>query len=224
MTAHETKIAFAECDRNLPVYQALLISLIPLFLQMPLTLTSVVECLRADTKEQHVAAEAVLLPRLQLLNSRSQYAQLLRALYGFYAPLEERIVFQLDQYDLPDISQRRNAALILDDLAALDHFDCSIPFCQQLPVIDNKAAAFGALYVLEGSTLGGRVINRMLLNNPSLDLTENELQFFAGYRAATGEMWKRFTAELNLQHDVEAILITARHTFSSLTHWLQISL
>jgi len=54
----------------------------------------------------------------------------------------------------------------------------------------SLAYALGYAYVIEGSTLGGRVILKQVA--PALKLEENGTRFFAGYGAETGSFWKNF--------------------------------
>ena len=53
----------------------------------------------------------------------------------------------------------------------------------------------GALYVAEGSSLGGQVIQRTLLSNENLHDIDKTL-FYKGYAEQTGPMWKQFMAYL----------------------------
>ena len=78
-----------------------------------------------------------------------------------------------------------------------------------LPGIENEVQAQGALYVLEGSTLGGRGITKMLLRQCPW-LTLQKLTFFNGYGAGTGPMWLSFhTAFKTAKRDREAACKTA---------------
>ena len=80
----------------------------------------------------------------------------------------------------------------------------------------------GALYVLEGSTLGGQMIARMLQKNPLLNLVPGQLNFFLGYKKETGPKWKSFQAALNLlDGETETLVSTARQTFSLFTQWTE---
>lgn len=65
----------------------------------------------------------------------------------------------------------------------------------QVPSIESKGFALGMAYVIEGSTLGGRVIMKHL--SPRLQITETHGgTFFAGYGNETGSMWKEFIEAL----------------------------
>ena len=60
-----------------------------------------------------------------------------------------------------------------------------------IPTIDieTRAEAFGACYVLEGSTLGGRMISRLVQRDGALSLGTG---FLDPYGPETGPMWRSF--------------------------------
>ncbi|RYY93647.1 MAG: biliverdin-producing heme oxygenase, partial [Chitinophagaceae bacterium] len=121
----------------------------------PETHPSIAGLLKQETDQRHRALEDRLRPHFGQLTSVDAYAQLLRSFYGFYAPLETAIEERLPAGLLPDLGLRRKAALLLSDLEALGKPVAGIPLCAA-PSLDSPDAALGALYVLEGSTLGGR--------------------------------------------------------------------
>ena len=57
----------------------------------------------------------------------------------------------------------------------------------------SQAYALGYAYVIEGSTLGGRVILKHI--HQALQLEQDGTRFFAGYGAETGKYWKEFLQE-----------------------------
>ena len=81
--------------------------------------------------------------------------------------------------------------------------------------------AAGGAYVLEGSTLGGRVISRHVQKLFGPDVPR---AFLECYGAATGEKWQSFRAALTrLAGSREAedrIIAGAQETFRSFTRWL----
>lgn len=185
---------------------------------MPFLVETLASTLKAGTAARHAAAEQQLLPRLETLASLREYRALLYSFYGYFAPVQEKIRCFLTADDLPDIAQRRTSLLLLNDLHALGELSSRIPLCESLPDITNKASAFGALYVLEGSTLGGRMIARML--QKKLPLSPDSLQFFNGYGEATGAYWTRFLAALNEQPAADAVVHCANETFLHFENWL----
>jgi heme oxygenase len=61
------------------------------------------------------------------------------------------------------------------------------------PVLGSRSEALGLLYVMEGSTLGGRMIVRSLAER-GVDVTG--LRFLDPYGAETGARWRGFLAVL----------------------------
>lgn len=189
---------------------------------MPLTLAAqpLAQILKNETASAHQEAEAVLLPALQAMRSVQDYATVLKMFYGFFHPLEERIRRYITPALLSDVESRRNASLIKKDLRELTVYG-EPPLCESLPQINNAAQAFGALYVLEGSTLGGRVIVRMLSKNEAANIPANALHFFSGYGEETGRMWTFFINELNKQTEEKETVAAANETFFQLKNWIQ---
>jgi len=177
------------------------------------------EVVKKETAAAHAAAEKILVKSLHGMKSREQYAAMLLAFCGFYQPVQQLIQQYITVEDLPDKEQRRTASLLLQDLASLG-MKTPEHKCNNLPVITNKVQAFGALYVLEGSTLGGQHITKMLLKNEALQLGESDLTFFNGYKDETGAKWKSFIAALNRQSGEEEIINAAKETFLAFKNWL----
>ena len=181
------------------------------------------EKLKSETAENHNVAEQRLTPYISGLNSRNAYIRLLKAFHGFYNPAFSVISRYINNRQLPDISQRNTSSFIEHDLAALS-FTGPIQYCEDLPSINDTASALGALYVLEGSTLGGKYIKNMLLSNKSLNLTEEHTRFFNSYGPHTGSKWKSFLNVINLQEDHFKIIRTANETFERFGFWMHNSL
>jgi len=149
------------------------------------------------------------------------YTQLLGRFYGFWRNWEPRVAALLD--DPAFLAPRRRLHLLAADLAAvgcLPQAVAALPLCP-LPVLRNAAEAFGSLYVMEGSTLGGRVIERNVDRCLGLDRLSG-CSYFAGYGAATGPMWRSFLARLETAPagDVPQITDGASATFDRLAWWL----
>ncbi len=114
--------------------------------------------LRAATAEAHERVHQ--LPQFVGLTGgkldRAKYGDLLTKLLGFHAPYEYAIAAKLGDtaYGLP-LARLRRAALLEDDLRVLG---LSKAHVLRVPVrsFPTKSQAMGALYVIEGATLGGR--------------------------------------------------------------------
>ena len=189
---------------------------------------SVAQTLKHRTEENHMALEAMLLPHLHALQTPEDYSQLLKAFYGYFKPVEALILHHLNKKILPDIEHRRKADFILKDLTSLKTHIANLPLATALPAIGNLYQALGALYVLEGSTLGGRGITKMLMKNVGLQLQADQLQFFNGYGTATGSMWTSFIQMLNQLKitgaEKETMIGAANETFLFFKNWLQLRL
>ena len=158
--------------------------------------------------------------------SRSQYVMLLKALWGFYHPLEAA----LSQLDWPrDVAfaTRCKSSWLFEDLIALGHARPEIqrlPQCSRMPTFNSAVSGLGVLYVLEGATLGGQVIARRV--GPALGINDSEgLRFFSSYGAAVGNMWRSYVAVLeeagrcpNASAEIEC---TAIDTFVCFQSWFE---
>jgi heme oxygenase len=147
--------------------------------------------LRLRTRAAHERLEATVDLR-SLTVSRAGYAETLSVFYGIYAVLEPAL-WQAVPWTLLglDAEQRRKLPLLLEDLAALGIDYRSLPLCSEIPDVSSVERALGALYVLEGSTLGGKLIRRELQRGLGL-----ESRFFSSYGASVGSMWRDFTCAL----------------------------
>jgi len=176
--------------------------------------------LRSETQAHHSALESRI-PLMDPALSLAGYRRLLARFYGYYLPLEARLVaWSKAEARGLDYAERVKVSELECDLIALGDTAGTIarlPRCAALPALTTEAEALGCLYVVEGSTLGGQVITRRLL-------AENGVAFFNGYGAETGPRWKAFGAWLEerasqLDQD-DAIIEGANETFRTLGEWL----
>lgn len=166
------------------------------------------------------------MPLLRPDFSRQDYHALLRRFYGYYLPLEQRLLEAGHWREMGlDYPQRRKIPALEGDLACFGETGstlAALPRCGVLPEIGSLAGTMGCLYVLEGATLGGQIISKHLSGNLQLS-PETGSAFFAGYGAETGPRWKAFgeifTAAAKPGEE-EAIIAAANRTFSTLADWL----
>ena len=98
----------------------------------------------------------------------------------------------------------------------------ALPACPALPPIVDLPTALGAMYVLEGSTLGGRYITKAV--RAKLGLTPGDgCSYFASYGDRVGLMWKAFGAAVDAfaADDAarEAVERSADATFAAVDGW-----
>lgn len=152
--------------------------------------------------------------------SAEAYSTYLKKLYGVVYGFEKN-VFPILQSSLVDISERYKAPLILKDLSS-DQLDISlIPDNIFQELYTTASAAWGGMYVLEGSTLGGQLIQKHLQKNLS-DFSGST--YFTAYGAQTGSRWKEFLQQLSIAAQSpdweEEIIESAIRTFEMINTWM----
>ncbi len=143
------------------------------------------------------------------------YRALLIRLYGFYLPFERAVGVETIRTHLLE----RDLAWLGADAATR----ARIPLCADLPRYDRPERRLGALYVVEGSALGGRQLFRGL----DLLLGEDPIEgrrFFAGRGSGTGDAWRGFLDQLDSvgpEPMVRSAMIRAAvETFEAFETWL----
>ena len=179
------------------------------------------ERLKSFTQIEHQETEKLLIEKIKSIQSKEDYIVILKIFYGYFAPVEKQIRNFLTIHDLADLHERRNVSRIKDDLRALD-YDQDISLSTVLPAIENYCHAVGAMYVQEGSTLGGRHIARMI--STRIPHTVGALTFFDGYQDKTDGMWNSFKDFINSRFTSEAeaeqAIDGARRTFVKMKEWI----
>ena len=143
------------------------------------------------------------------------YRALLSRLYGFHLPFEQSAATGADR-----------SGWLCDDLAVLGmsaEAIASLALCDTLPRLDNGGRRLGALYVIEGSALGGLVLGKSLDGLLGFDGRQGR-RFFFGHGRGAASAWSVFLAQLAdpemtpaCRHDtVEA----AVQTFAVFEEWL----
>src|ERR1017187_7980985 len=92
-----------------------------------------------------------------------QYVSLLRRFYGFHQPWESEVDALLEVVLPSFFAPRRKLENIESDLRFLGSASedlLHIPLCVKLPPLNRVGSALGSLYVIEGSSLGGRILAR----------------------------------------------------------------
>lgn len=164
------------------------------------------DILRRGTRVWHEAVEAAFAPFN--LGQAPGLRGFLLAQAAAVLPLEAELDRQNIADILPDWSRRRRAASLVDDLAELGAKP-SQP--DDAPDLSSTAHQLGAVYVLEGSRLGGRILARQVgcADGSDRPLPTSFLRHSAGPGA-----WAAFLAVLALHdHDPSELLAGADAAF-----------
>lgn len=184
---------------------------------------SILERLKLETAAEHAAIEratGVMDPGLTL----PAYRAYLERTLGFYQVVEQQLR-QLGVWQALNLpaDEREKLPLLAEDLVMLGNIEpASVRACDAPPQLASTAEAIGAAYVLEGSTLGGRVISRHLRSLFGPDVPR---AFLECYGSDTGERWASFRAALasfaGSRELEDRIIAGAQETFRSFTRWLE---
>ncbi len=171
--------------------------------------------LKIRTLAPHQELERVLGKRMRSMRTTEDYITLLQAFYSLLGALEDRISVHIGAAELPDHLQRRKSESLAIDIRSLGGIIPPKLSLSKIMEVKDHLQAFGVLYVIEGSTLGGRIISHMIAKQ--LDIQDKGLSFFQSYGEHRTTMWATFKLTLNRQADVEAdrerIITAAYATF-----------
>lgn len=180
--------------------------------------------LKTATLNNHQQLEKALVTRMKAIRSTHDYVQLLQLFYTYFGGLEEKIKSYITADVLADYDDRRKSAALAQDIQDLGGMPGAKASGSALPPITNTQQALGALYVIEGSTLGGKIISKMMAQQLGI-ANGRGLGFFNGYGDDTDAMWSSFKEVLNQPGRTEAetdeIVDAANNTFLKFKNWAQ---
>lgn len=185
------------------------------------------ERLRNATADSHTKLEALPVS-MSIMNPDVTNNE-----YSLYLSLMQDVVWDAEQNVYPvlstiinDLQARKKHHFINHDLQTLgvtQSADYSAPFSSSGPY--SPAFSLGIMYVVEGSSLGGRVI----LKNIKAALGHDEdagARYFAGYGGQTGSQWTHFLEMMTAyetEHDcAHEIIAGADFAFTAISgHFTQ---
>jgi heme oxygenase len=140
--------------------------------------------------------------------TKDEYCTMLDIFHSVVSPLEEVILSKKSEFEILalDITKRLKSSIIRDDMAGLGR----APSKAMVTAVRGSdfSSLVGAVYVLEGSTMGGQMIAK--------ELKELGLPFgyFLPYGEVTMPMWQEFIGflercEKKEGFDVEACILGA---------------
>jgi heme oxygenase (biliverdin-IX-beta and delta-forming) len=176
-----------------------------------------VAALRRATRAQHERIDGLV--SLHRLHDSAHYAGVLRVFASFLAGWEPSVAAALPEWQ-EWLAARSRRALLLQDLRQLQ---IEAPPPASWPAYAHAASAWGSVYVLEGSALGGQFIARSLAQSGLH--ADNGAAYFHGWGSATARLWRETREVLNAQlaspRALELASAAARTTFDSLSRLLE---
>ena len=194
---------------------------------LPPVHSSLLQTLKSETRPHHERAERVV--RLMEPGlTPDGYRCHLEALYGLYLPLESLLAVRLaGRFPELRLPERWKLPLLEVDLRSFGHDEASLARLPRLPYpppLSGVPEALGALYVLEGATLGGQLLLRHLTRHFE-GLPVGGFAFFRAYGEAVGPMWKAFGEALTRACPEPAlaprVVRGAQDTFEAFEAWLR---
>ena len=152
------------------------------------------------------------------MREAAHYAQVLQVLDAFLAGWEPRVASALSPQWQSWLHARSRRRFLQQDLRTL-----GIPAAAPAPLapFTGQAAAWGSIYVMEGSALGGRFIARSLAHGG----LQQGIAYFQGWGEATGAMWREvrglLASELASPGALAQACEAARQTFDTLSFLLE---
>lgn len=187
--------------------------------------------LREATRAEHEATEAIM-PLGGADLSRELYCRVLRAMQPLVAGWEVWAEAEGPQDLREMLMRRRRSHLLAADLRAMGEpvaSNFASPVDWDAAVMQRggregglsgqqefEAAFLGAMYVMEGSTLGGRFVARHVESVLELEPGQGSA-YFQGHGELTGSLWREVTGRIaQVPDELSPVVIgAARRTFEA---------
>jgi heme oxygenase len=175
--------------------------------------------LRAATRGHHERIDHLM--DLRRLAERTHYVRVLQVFHDFLPAWEGAVLPALPKPWHGWLQARSRRPFLERDLHALGVAARARPV--HMEPFATEAAAWGSVYVLEGSALGGQMITRALAAEGLRP--DAGAAYFHGWGESTGAMWREFRALLDSELQAPAALAQAcegaAHTFDTLSGLLE---
>ncbi|MGR3810890.1 biliverdin-producing heme oxygenase [Jiulongibacter sp. NS-SX5] len=170
------------------------------------------EKLKESTYQSHIGLEKLTVPLIRQSTSRENYTKLLGLFYDYFNELDKKIADIAEIREVPDFSKRRSSSWLKQEIESLG-LEVSDEEVSSAPQINSAFEALGAMYVMEGSTLGGQHITKML--GKLYEDKDHDFIFFNGYGEQTHAMWANFKEYLNSipENAHDEVIKSANETF-----------
>lgn len=164
-----------------------------------------------DETEDHLQSKKIFDKSYTL----DDYKKLLLHNYQLVSQYEPQILEKLKNHKELELHLRKKIDVLRTDL---ENLEISTETEDPPQNIENEAEAFGALYVMEGSTLGGNVIAKQLKKNPEFE--DVDFNYFGVYGENTGPYWQTFKSIIDekiTEEDYQDCLIGAKKAYQLLS-------
>lgn len=142
---------------------------------------------------------------LRRLGEPARYARVLQVFDAFLPPWESAVADALPRQWHGWLRARSRRPFLARDMRALGI--ATQAESSQVPSLRSEAAAWGSLYVIEGSALGGQAVTRALADAGLKP--EAGAAYFHGWGDCTGGMWRDFRQLLERELRAPAALSQA---------------
>ncbi len=150
------------------------------------------------------------------------YVSYLTKIHSLIVIWEQQSIHNSPAWLQPALRRRQRRSMIEHDLAWF-HTTPTELSTAGLPPLDTEAALLGAMYVMEGSTLGGQIISRHVTRVLGLMNGRGDA-FFRGHGPNTGPMWTEFCDILRSRipdAETEMVIHSAQAMFRTFATWMQ---
>lgn len=179
------------------------------------------EFLKKETKTIHKILEKKLnFP--DNYRDLSSYSKILSIFLVFQRELERNLTYFESALPLGfEIENRKHLDLIRQDIESLASINSPLSNTQYEPLeFQSLSEMVGGLYVSEGSSLGGRIIQKVMIQMHGVDILKS-VNYLNPYGDDTDSMWQQFKNimdhEVQLDRfNAEQVLIGANKSFNFL--------
>jgi heme oxygenase len=176
--------------------------------------------LKEETRPNHEHTEEIAYSKeiMSRTLTKDEYTRLLKNTYLIHNVIESQVenITELSADEKLALAERRKTHLISKDLEKIGVNSNELTEPALEFKINSVEEALGALYVLEGSTLGGMYIYKALQRNPNLEGIE-DFHYYNCYGEATRDRWAIFQDTLlklaDSKEKEDAIIENAKRTF-----------
>jgi len=178
---------------------------------------SILELLKVHTQEVHKSLEAGSFMSNFLKDdlNMTRYQELLRTIFQVLAPIERAIAESSYLTNFQSVKSRDYFTALKEDLSYFGQLDLLSSHPLPGPEITSLAQLAGVLYVLEGSALGGRVLEKKIKHKLTIDKNSG-LAYFSAQSELGFNRWPMFKDEIESlvkENEFQSCLDSAKLTF-----------